>query len=320
MGPIRSSVARLFPEYASKKRREALAAYLRDGIGIVVTPDDIERWVDKVDHAARLLVLALGEPLLVESSSENILLALPLMTDGPRAREGVDKIVTDYAHAIQELHEAGDVTMLAAIAEYGRRWEMIAEVDVPIGRPTTMSVREDQPLLLGRHATFRHVLALRDARSVHLQLSLDDRSLEFDGIAEMTGAAGEPLPLFEGARQTAEYQAFYTSSPDRPDAAVLRARLRPTHDMRMVSGAILAMVALSTMVTVTAEPDAAVLAALAIPTTFSVSLLLVREPASLARRLLRWRKKLILAVASMLWIAVVIQLLRLPDDVSTCCR
>lgn len=299
-------IARTYGDLASPT---ALRNYLTDGTGIDMTNGQVAAWMNEARPASRALVQALGEPASPESSTENPLLAIPLLEPVPKSTQTISRILARYVDGIVRLADAGDSNLLAALAEYGRRWEMIVEVDVPVGRPATFAIGEDRPLQVSRAGSLRHQVPLRDARSVHIQASVDDRALEF-AYFKVVGLRDDQLPLFEDVRETQEYHAVYTSNPDRPADAIAEVRLRPVLDARLVSDAVLALTVVIIGLALLLTPEPGVLGLLVLPTTFASSLLLVREPASLARVLLARRKRWILGLAGVLWAIVVVQLLR----------
>lgn len=299
---------RIWRRYAEEFGPEGTRRYLQEGLGLEVPQRDLNTWLADLRPAAASLAHALREPLSGESSSENILLAVPLLEPRPESVTTIAAIVAGFAEAVASLVRHGDSTLLAELADYGRRWEMLLECDVPLGRATTITVTEDRPLSVGWRGDVDLEVRLDDARSVHLQVVADDRSLELVGEPEVVAADGSPIGLFEDVEATREFAAVYTSDSARPTLGRIRVRLRPVADVRMLVSALLAL-NLGAIVGASCLPfSVGLLGLLATPTTFATSLLLVREPASLARRLLTIRKRCVLGAASVLWIIVAVQL------------
>lgn len=299
---------RTWRRYAEEFGHNGTRRYLQEGLGLEVAKHDLDSWLTDLRPAAVALADALGESLSGESSSENVLLAVPLLEPRPESVTTVASIVGGYTAAVASLAHHEDNTLLAELADYGRRWEVLLECDVPLGRATTIAVTEDRPLLVGWRGGVDLEVRLGDARSTHLQMVADDRSLELVGEPEVVAADRSSIVLFEDVRATREFAAVYTSDSARPAVGRARVRLRPVAEIRMLTSAVLGL-NLGAIVGVYSLPfSVGLLALLVTPTTFATSLLLVREPASLARRLLTMRKRCVLGAASVLWIIVAVQL------------
>lgn len=135
---------------------------------------------------------------------------VPLIEPRPTSVVEVAALVAQYGEVIAHLSRAGDSTLLAELADYGRRWEVLLECDVPVGRATTITIIEDRPLSIGRGGNVDMEVRLRDARA-HLQMVADDRSLELVGEPEVVDVDGSSVVLFEDVRATRESAAVYTS-------------------------------------------------------------------------------------------------------------
>ncbi len=73
--------------------------------------------------------------------------------------------------------------------------------------------------------------------------------------------------------------------------------------------AALVLLASAVIAALLAKPSLGTFSLLVVPSTFVVSLLVVREPASLARQLLTNRRRLLVACAGLLWIIVLLRLI-----------
>lgn len=131
---------------AAEDRRRAVTAYLEQGVGVQLCPATLSASLRECDSAAEVLCAVLGEAHDPMSSSECVLLAIPHMRNPPKTDETIGALVRRYARAIRLADDAGDPPVLQALADYGRRWELIMEVTVPIGRPWRIRVEEDRPL------------------------------------------------------------------------------------------------------------------------------------------------------------------------------
>ena len=313
-GPLLEAICLFTPRVArsldAPTSRGGMTDYLAEGLGFHVPGADIERWASKLAVPGRALCDSIGLPPDPESSSENVLLVMPLMEPSPASSAEIDSVVAAYASAIDALASSHDETLLAALANYGRQWDVLVECDIPLGRPSTITVVEDLPLEIDARGRVRHPVSLGDARSAHLQLAVDDRSLELAAGFQVVAPSGEPIGVFDDVRETREFAAVYTSSTSRPDVAVIEVRLKPVIDHRLVVDAVLLLTALSAVGAATMPFSLALLGLLVVPSTFATSLLLIREPASLGRRLMVLRMRSVLAFAAALWVIVAVQVVR----------
>ncbi len=301
-------VPRIPRAYGDLHQAKVLHAYLTDGIGVSLAERDVQRWQGTLEAAAHQLAHTLGEPPSVESSSENVLLALPLLDPPPGSSAALEDRVDTYAKAVAALASAHDTELLHALALHGRRWQVLLNTELPLRRPAIVGITEDEPFRAERRGRIEVRLPLRDARSVHFEVSADDRALEITDT-KIVGMDGSELPLFEGIREAREYFAAYTSNPSRPAVATAHIHLRPIADDRRHMNAALVLLASAVIAALLAKPSLGTFSLLVVPSTFVVSLLVVREPASLARQLLTNRRRLLVACAGLLWIIVLLRLI-----------
>lgn len=305
----------IFSEYeANAPNRElGLAAYLTDGLGFVVSASQAARWDETQRRVAETLAGALAEPRDPYSSSEHVLLALPRLEPRPTSVAQIDALVAAYGSAVLAADEADDYSLLVALAEYGRRYELIVELEAPLDEPFTVRVSEQRPLELRRGGWTTRRLGLRDASGWHLEARSTDHTIEIAAfrVHDLTGNA-VGIPPLEGARHTKEFLALSSSDPERPATIAIGLRLRPTRDVRFTSFFVAALVwsAAIAALLLPADEGAFVdaLNLLTVPTTFAVALVLLRDESSLAARLLRpWRVGLGVAIA-VLWIDLLVRL------------
>jgi len=154
-----------------------------------------------------------------------VLLALPLLDPPPGSSAALEDRVDTYAKAVAALASAHDTELLHALALHGRRWQVLLNTELPLRRPATVGITEDEPFRAERRGRIEVRLPLRDARSVHFEVSADDRALEITDT-KIVGMDGSELPLFEGIREAREYFAAYTSNPSRPAVATAHIHLR----------------------------------------------------------------------------------------------
>jgi hypothetical protein len=297
---------------------KGLRQYLQREAGLAVSPTDVARWLKMLEPAAAALVNALEEPSSDLSSTENVLLALPELPWRPLTRADVEALVAGYVGAIAAAEGSDDKELLSAIAEYGRRWEMLVEVEVPLGRPTEIWVAEDRPLTLERDGWLWQRVAIGDAPSAHIQVSVPDPALELrakgDKGWKVRALDGKELGLrvFDAARLTRDTIALYTSVRGRSFFVDVGFKLRASR-YRQATAAIAFLVTLSAAVAallITESHDLMErLAVLAIPTSIGATVVLVREQSGLATRVTAKARVLLALALLALWGVMVYRVL-----------
>lgn len=284
----------------SDRRSRALAAYLSAALSFDVPQTDVVRWLQQLEKPRQLLLLALGEPPSDMSAAECLLLAVPFMDLQPGAVEDVDQLVKAFVVSVNRMSEA----TREVLAEYGRRWEVLAELEVPVGQLCSIKITDQRPWAGAPSSMMRQQIAFGDSVTTHVEIRAADNGVVLDRVS-VRKLDGELIDeLADSVRDSADAQAIYWSSPDRPYFAEVsvRARLRPSHKRLMVFLFAL-MIGAGVVATQVPEEKDLVdsLALLLFPLTLAGALVLAREPTSLAERLLRrWRLALLSAIA-LLW-------------------
>lgn len=293
---------------------EVLEAYLEESLGPQIAPaEQVARWLEELSEVRALLRsdVVLGDAVL--SPAENPLLAMPYLPRGRRPcnPDSITRLVREYVAAVERLasHAPG---LLAVIADYGRRWDVVLETVVPLHGPFTVKLREDRPIQVDSDGALQHQLGLGEARSFHLEVRVADPSFEVRGEPRVATPDGEPIgiPLLEGVRFTSELFAAYSSEPGRPDVGEVVVPLAPVKALRWTTRGVefLAWGALvATVIAAITGGDDIVerLGVVAIPTTFAVALLVVREQTPLAERLMAGPKVRALVATALLWAALI---------------
>jgi hypothetical protein len=297
-----------------KDRRRSIAKYVEQGLKVRLCDASLGASLTECDSAAEVLTRVLDERPAPMSSSECVLLALPNMRNPPTSDETIAALVRRYARAIRLADAAGDTAVLQAIADYGRRWELIVEVTVPVGRPWRIRVEEDRPLdwVEGKP---RQVLALGDAQSVHFEVGVTDPTVSLkEGSYRLVDHHDQDVPrwLVEDVRDTKETLSLYTSEPRRePYYATLEfAFTRPSYvQLTAVSLTVLLFVAAALAFFVDDGALVEKLAVLTVPTTFAAALLFLREQTPLGARLDTGRRRLLGVATVGLWTVAIGRLL-----------
>jgi hypothetical protein len=122
-----------------------ISSTCRKGVGIELERADVARWLRRQQSAGRRLAQSLAESADPTSSSEQVLLALPRLHERISSRDDSDQLLDRYVRAVRSAAVSGDDYFLVALADYGRRWEMIVEVEAS-GRERRHQRRWTTPL------------------------------------------------------------------------------------------------------------------------------------------------------------------------------
>jgi hypothetical protein len=309
------------PEWVRLRGRiEAVRRYLENGLGLAITKKDIDGWLEVCDAAGEVLARRLEESRDHSSASECPLLALPFLPVLPASREDITKFVQAYGLAVKAADTVGDapsVKALVALAEYGRRWEMIVESEVPTRDTFELSVEEDRPLGIRRRGWAQQSVILGDARSAHVAVSVFDPNVSVDAFGMKTLSRGRPtrvaLAPLEDVRHTPEALSFYSSDEDRPYLVSVAVRLRTAPYIRWtaIATALITASAIGAVLAVAPGPDlVGKLTLLTLPTTVAATFVLVREQTALATLLERTARCLLGLALVGLWGAVLWRVMR----------
>lgn len=286
----------------------ALTQHLGEAFGFRVSQSDVSRWRVDTQAAGAKLLAALDEPAEVASSSEEVLLAIGLLENPPAGVEEVDRLVADYRAGVEAAAGCNDTDFLSVLAEYGRRYELAVEVELPLLEPSRVKVTEELPLGFRAGQWTSHRLPLRDARSVHLEARIDDPSTEIDRFDVKDLAGADAAGWIESVRHTREALALYSSADlQAPYYVEVELRLHAAPNLLWTAG-VLILANIGALVAVVNVEETSNLALLALPTTLAAAFTLVREQSTLATRLLRIPRLLLAATALAVWAAVALSL------------
>jgi hypothetical protein len=289
---------------------QSLLRYLTEGLPASVQLDEacVRRWRASTARATDLLAWY-GDWLPPGiSSAEEVLLAIPDMEPCPGSTEQIDVLLTQYDEAVMAAAAAGDDVLLTALTEYGRRFEFIVEVEIPLLEPSTIKLNEDRALGRSTGGWVMQEFRLSDARSAHLEARILDPNVEIDNF-EVHDLHDNVVALgpLESVRRTDEALALYSSEPDRPDYARLRLRLRPRRHLRWTSIALMVLNLLAAVAAIAMPRDGISmerLSLLALPTTLATTFVLVREETALASWLQRHMRVGLGLTTAALWAVV----------------
>jgi hypothetical protein len=249
-------------------------------------------------------------------------------------------LIEDEARARAAEEEANVRGLLSAIARYGRRYDAMTEAELPIAAPALVKISDERPLLengrpqpghpggvdvhgkgprsrlwarlshLAGAQWFGHRAIMDEASSYHLQLRVADPAAELDAFKVYDPDAKQSLgiPVFEGVRETDELLALYTSHRERPRQAVIWAYVRATPDVLVTSLVVAGLAWTVAIYSLFGPADPDHFAVLAVPTTFAIALLQIREQTPLGSSLQGRAKLFMLAGLVTLWIIVLARL------------
>jgi hypothetical protein len=288
---------------------EALFLYLKEGLSFHIDSCDVTHWRHRTSQAGAVLARRLEEPPERLSSSEEILLAVPLIEPPPASITEVNSIVDGYVDQIHQADRANDDAYLSVLAEYGRRYELICEVEVPLLEPFRVKVEEDRPLGLKTRGAMTHDVVIGGSRSMHIEARTTDSNVVLGKKMELNDAQGKSIfNRMELVRITPEGLALYSSDEKRPYIATLSLRLRVAFQLT-VAALLLTMISLIAAISALSLTEdrflVGSLSVLVVPTTVASAFVLTREDSPLATRLQRyWRGGLAIATLA-LWLVVV---------------
>ncbi|MDT3443114.1 MULTISPECIES: hypothetical protein [unclassified Pseudofrankia] len=302
----------------------ALGEYLAREADLSVPEPTLRRWTGRVEAVQDALLTALDEPFDPLSSADTLLLAAgelrrdPELPDEPTV-DDIDRYLTVFVDWVDDLVAAGSraVPVLSTIAEYGRRWEALAQVTLDPYRPSLIKMAEERRAQLVRRPPARHASRWRAAAgglalanpvalvdldpgvgSYHVSIGTDDSSIEISHpvVLDLYNRPVERTYV-EDVQDNREVYAYYTTDVRRPSRARLAVGLSVSPDVSRVTvaiGVLMAMAVGLAALPVELGPDA--VAVITVPSSFAATILLTRERSSLAAWVLGPVKATLLAL------------------------
>lgn len=295
------------------RRDAAIARYLNGNLAVHVEQRDVGRWLAALEPARLLLLDALGEEPEPDSAAECMLLALPFMELKPVKVQAIDDLVHQFDGTVRSMKGP----TREVLAEYGRRWEVLLEVAVPVEEACSVSLSERRPWPAARARTLEQQIPFGDAKTTHVEIRSADHDVVMQGpwFSDLAGLKGE-FAVGDAVRDTADAASIYASGPNRSYLACIRIRVRVRRARRMLIGWLLVMIAAAATTALALPEDQQLvdsLALLTFPLTLAGAVVLSRETSDLAERLLRrWRLALGLAILG-LWCLTLARLLLSAD-------
>lgn len=298
--------------------RRSLRAYLEQGIEPVPDAGTIDELVDLSLRSGRTLArLAVTDPLSATSLPALVVPQLLLngvfsdLADATSALRSLAVFLEDMLAASDPVEPTAANDFLESFADYGRAFDAMVLVEVPLDDAFLMKTSERRPLgmrVVRNRAVQQIVIA--DARSNHVVLKMGDPSATL-GKVEATGATnGLAVGAFT-ARRTQEVHSFYAYEPDRDYRVALEIKLRSPWNLRLVPYGLAMLLAAIAFVVWSEPPEDVALVSVAGPAALAASILLTREQTSLGRRLRRFSSVMVaLALAAVVGVVAAVYLRR----------
>lgn len=318
-----SYFASIFAVSPDEDPAPGVARYLSSALDFEVPVSAVNRWRSETTVAGEKLLRWLQEPPDRFSSSEEMLLAIPNMSPPPKSIEEIDVVVRRFCSLVELGDRRDEEDLLTVIGEYGRRYELIVEAEVPLRHASRIKVEEDLPLEIQRRKTQYWVeqsFPLGDARSAHFEARVDDANVEIVANEVRDQGGHDASGWIEAVRRTREALALYSSERDRPYYVRIGIRLRVAGETmvaaRVLSLANIVAIALAIFVGIDGGLTTG-LAVLAIPTTIAAAFVLAREQTALATRLQAMPRFALAATAIALWLIVCVQVVIAEENEET---
>lgn len=300
----------------TRRADDPIELYLRGGLSSAPTASAVRRLRVASDRAHKSLDPFNELPADTTSSAESPFLAVPLLVEDGHVDDlaGAVRVVEQYAHFVEAAaaqtstsspSAVGD--LLSVLADYGRQWELMVLAEVPLDRPFVMTFEHMDPASV---RGWRNVIALTvviaDADSNHVTVSVDDPGTRLVGVQGRHPRTGDLAAMGSTSRQTDELHAFYVWENDVDFRVTLSGRLGVLK--RVAAGNVLVAVTVLLVAVALALRSPRTLPELAViagPTAAAASLLLLREPSTLASRLrLRYSVLNLMSVLVLVGVAV----------------
>jgi hypothetical protein len=298
------------------RREDALRTYLDQGLTRPLEDSQLERLRSASNRAHVALDGYNESDPATTSAVESPFLAVPVLIEDkyvPGAEAAV-RSVEDYAVFVETALEqaqsatpspAGD--LLSVLADYGRHWELMVLAEVPLDRPFTMSYRYLDPApVTGWRNTISPAVVIADADSNHVAISITDPGTRLVDVVGHHPRTGQVAEMGSTSRQADEMHAFYVWEVAVDFRVLLSTRLGVLKRVAVANALLAVVVGLVAAALVLRAPTTlSELGIVAGPTAAAASLLLLREPSTLASRLrLPYSAAIAAAVLALVVVAV----------------
>lgn len=279
-----------------RSRAEALQLYVASGLGDrAPNPRTLERWIELSGASGSLLAPYADRRDTSSAAEEPLLVVPPLVAEDEVDSARVTAVLESYGAFLARLASEGSAGRLAAtelmnvIADYGRYWDLMAYVRLPLDQPFVIKLAERRAMqITGVSNEVRQDVVLADARSNHVALRVTDPNTRISRRDAFDPAGTRLADLATTWTSTDQVHSFYASDFDRDYRAAVVFRLAVLRRLQLVPYVVSVLLVLLVAALIAEQPsELADLALVAGPTALAASVILVREPSTLGSRLRR---------------------------------
>lgn len=280
----------------ARRWQDPVDLYLRQGLTQPVSREQLSRLHAASRRAGAALDPYNELPADLTSAAESPFLIVPPLVEDVYV-DGIDQavlLVEEYADLVERAAQEADretpnaaADFLTVLADYGRQWELMVLAELPLDRPFTRTFEHLDPAgVRGWRNTVTSSVVIADADSNHVTLSVDDPGARLVRVRGVHPRTGKPAIMGSTSRKTAELHAFYVWEVAVDFRVVLQSRLGVLRRVALGNVLLALVVSLvSASLAVRAPGTLSELTFVAGPTAAAASLLLLREPSTLASRL-----------------------------------
>lgn len=273
--------------------------YLEDGLGLKVSEAAVQEW-RAIGISCRTILGPYSDSSKVYSVCEEPALALPSLYDnseglGFNEAEGTEYLQS-YIRLLKQVKAASNDSgpsgeaaseFLEALADYGRYYDLIVAVKVPLDEPFLIKYSERRSIRLDR---FRNIgkqeLVISDAQSNHVTFKVADPNVRIVGFKALKPGSEYFAYGSFLARSDEQTKSFYAHGIDRDYRVELVFKLALLSRLQLVpyfAAALISLLAVALLLERT--NDLKTLALVVGPSALAASVLLAREPSTLGSRL-----------------------------------
>lgn len=283
-------------EWFSRNGPMSLEEYLEEGLGRSITADTVDYWRHVGDECRKILRPRVDE-FRDYSAPENPALVIPELfaANIVASDKEASSLLAEYADLLDFLERQAPVDdlptyaddFLNALADYGRNYDLIAAMEVPLDEPFIVKYSERRNLNISLFAnTSQQSVFIADAQSNHISLKVSDPSVRLRQFsAKNFDLSGYAVGAYQ-PRQDDQSVAIYAHEAEREYRVNLQFSLAPLRRLEVVPYLAAAMLTLLTLALLEQQPNTLRdLAIIAGPAALAASVLLAREPTTLGSRI-----------------------------------
>lgn len=214
---------------------DPVAVYLSAGLGVAPSPSQLRALSAATSRVKQVLDPYNDSSPEIPSAVESPFLVVPQLVEEAHVDnldEAVD-VVAAYSRFVQQAGEAagsepsaaGD--LLTVMTDYGRYWEMLVNIEVPIDRPFTVAYSHLDPApVRGVFARIDVNCVIADADSNHVVILASDPGTRIQRVDALKPRGRRELAyMAPRTRANDEMHTFYVWENDRDFRVTLQTRL-----------------------------------------------------------------------------------------------